>query len=283
MNPKFVHRIAVASWILGGATLLGISSATNNLSAFAGTLWAVVAWIIWIAVVFCIAVPSPIGLVIIRTISPLAFFASLATFLSGDDTAVLAVGFAAIAVSTAVVFSGEFGHACVNASAYGNEIRFVLRPPVELLLPALLGWCLIAAPVVVSAVAAAAKSWTVFAVSLPVAVLLTILMPLRLAKLTTRWLVIVPAGLVIHDKVVLAETIMFRTRDITDLHLAAPDTEAADLTGVTWGVPVQIAVKGGDKIILAPTSEHPQGRALHVYSMLVAPSRPGLFLSSWDR
>ena len=283
MNPKFVHRLAAASWIAGGTTLLGISSATHNLSAFAGTFWAVMAWIVWVAGVFFIAVPSPIGLVIIRTISPLALFASLVTFLSGDDTAVLAVGFAAIAVSTAVVFSGEFSHACVNASAYGNEIRFVLRPPVELLLPAILGWVLVAAPVVVATVAAAAKSWIVFAVSLPVAVLLAILMPMRLAKLATRWLVIVPAGLVIHDKVVLAETIMFRTRDVTDLRLAAADTEAADLTGVTWGVPVQIEVQGGDKIILAPTSDHPQGRALHVYSMLVAPSRPGLFLRSWDR
>lgn len=275
--------MATGTWVAGGAVLLGISNATSNLSSVAANIWVICAWIIWVAGVFFSLIPSPIGLVIIRTISPLAIVGSFAALINGTDTALLAIGFGALAVNAVLVFSGEYGHACVNASAYGDEIRFMLRPPVALLLPAAIAWLLIAAPVTIAIAAAASTSWVVFAVATPIAALLAILMPMRLAKLATRWLVIVPAGLVVHDKIVLAETIMFRTRDITDLRLAAADTESADLTGITWGVPIQIGVSGGDKIIFAPTAEHPQGRALHVYSMLVAPNRPGLFLSSWNR
>ena len=108
-------------------------------------------------------------------------------------------------------------------------------------------------------------------------------MTARLGKLAAQWLVLVPAGLVIHDKMVLAETVMFRRLKVGDIQLAPANTEAADLTGVTWGIPLQVNVSDGDKIIFRPDKEHPNGRAIHVYGMLVAPSRPGLFIASWKR
>ena len=97
----------------------------------------------------------------------------------------------------------------------------------------------------------------------------------RFHQLARRWLVIMPAGVVVHDPMTLTENALFRSHQIAALHLAPADTEAADLTGVTAGVAVEIVLREMDTIVKRGTRENPTGTALHVLSILVSPSRPG--------
>ena len=62
----------------------------------------------------------------------------------------------------------------------------------------------------------------------------------RWHKLSRRWFVLVPTGVVVHDHLVLAETLMMRRNEVVGLRLAPADTEALDLTGPAAGHAVEV-------------------------------------------
>ena len=86
---------------------------------------------------------------------------------------------------------------------------------------------------------------------------------------------VVPAGVVLHDPIVLAETLMMQRTNIAVARLAPAQTEAADLTGPAAGHVVEIVLREMALAVLAPNAAEPKGKALHIQSLLVAPSRPG--------
>ena len=52
------------------------------------------------------------------------------------------------------------------------------------------------------------------------------------------------------------------------------------LTGPAAGHVLEIVMRDMELIVLAPTVADPKGKALHVQSLLVAPSRPGRALQA---
>ena len=108
-----------------------------------------------------------------------------------------------------------------------------------------------------------------------VAVAATAFVGPRWHKMSRRWLVLVPAGLVVHDPVVLADTLMVPTGQILGLGLARSDTEAADLTGPASGYAMQVDTSATVSTVFAFTPKEPNGRAIHMTGFLIAPSRPG--------
>ncbi|MEM1333278.1 MAG: hypothetical protein AAGG08_07450, partial [Actinomycetota bacterium] len=100
----------------------------------------------------------------------------------------------------------------------------------------------------------------------------------RWHRLSRRWFVLVPAGVVVHDPVVLADTVMVRTAQVARLGLARADTDAADLTGPTSGYAVEVRTTESVTTVFAFTPKEPNGRAIHMTAFLVAPTRPGELL-----
>ena len=93
---------------------------------------------------------------------------------------------------------------------------------------------------------------------------------------------LVPAGVVIHDHLVLADTSMLRKADIESIRLAEATTEAADLTGRALGNAIEITLRL-QTVVLAATPKQPSGRAIHAKALLVSPSRPGQLLTETRR
>jgi hypothetical protein len=94
-------------------------------------------------------------------------------------------------------------------------------------------------------------------------------------RLSRRWLVLVPAGLVVHDPVVLADTLMVRTDQLAGMRLATVDTKAADLTGPASGFAIEVQASETVTAVFAFTPQEPNGRAIHMTGFLISPSRPG--------
>jgi hypothetical protein len=94
-------------------------------------------------------------------------------------------------------------------------------------------------------------------------------------RLARRWLVVVPSGIVIHDHVALAETLMVTIPNVAGAGLALVGSEAADLTGPAAGHAIEIQLRESATVLLPVTRDHPAGRAIHARSVLIAPSRPG--------
>lgn len=235
-------------------------------------------WVGWAAVALCLAVPAVATLTVARSVTPGAVVVAVlaapgaAGAVSAAVTVVLAV------LATALTLSAEFGQAFVQASAYGDERRFLLRPPAGAILALAIVWIPLAAGAVAAPLLLAAGAWWL---GLPVAAATAALAwwaGRRIHRLARRWLVLVPAGLVVHDHVVLAETLMFRAASVAGLHLALADTGAADVTGPAGGHAVEIGLHTFETVVKVPTRAQPDGSAIHASALLVAPSRPGRFL-----
>ena len=72
---------------------------------------------------------------------------------------------------------------------------------------------------------------------------LLVVLPRRFHLLTRRFLVFVPAGLAVHDHLVLGETAMFRWRSVRSFARALATTEALDLTGGSLGAAVEVVLR----------------------------------------
>ncbi len=107
--------------------------------------------------------------------------------------------------------------------------------------------------------------------------------PRRWHLLSRRWLVFVPAGVVVHDRVVLAETLMVRRVEVSKMQLALAGTGALDLTGPATGHAVEIDTVTPVTVLKAATARGGEAQTLHASAMLVSPSRPGRALAEAER
>lgn len=268
--------VARVAWVLvavvGGAALE--SAVADRSSAVRWTV-AVGAWSLFAVVAVALLIPSVRSLTVTRLGAPLAAVAAGASAVvgaPGTDVALLAVP---AIVAVAAMFTAEFGHWMVQASAYGDEDRLPLRSPVPAGTAAVISWVLWAGAVMVGPLALAAANWFVGVPVTLIAVAATVFIGPRWHKMSRRWLVLVPAGLVVHDPVVLADTLMVRTDQLIDIGLARQGTEAADLTGPASGYAVQVDTSESVSTVFAFTPQDPNGKAIHMTGFLVAPSRPG--------
>jgi hypothetical protein len=146
------------------------------------------------------------------------------------------------------------------------------------MLPVVVSWCALCAAAISAPLVLAARGWVPGTALAVLAVAAGWFLGRRFHLLSRRWVVLVPAGIVIHDHLVLAETVMLPTRTVVAVGLALADTAAADLTGPAAGHAVEISLNEMTTVVLAATRTKQNGTALHVRSMLVAPTRPGRLL-----
>jgi hypothetical protein len=278
---KLLIGLLAGSWLL--VAVLGnraVDEALDGRSAVLARTVAIVCWTAWGAVGLAIAIPSVRSLTVVRVIAPLALVATGVTALTGATAgAVIALAVPAV-VAVTILFSAEIGQLFVQASAYGDEQRLPLRAPAAVGAAALLAWVVWAAIATCAVLAIGTATWALAVPALAVLAVLSWFLPPRWHRLSRRWLVFVPAGLVLHDPVVLADTLMLRHRQVGGLRLAPADTGAADLTGPASGYAVEVATTESVTVVYAPTPRERSGRAIHLTAFLVAPSRPGRALAA---
>jgi hypothetical protein len=281
---RFTPWAARGAWIVvavvGGAA---VESALDGRSGAVTTTAVVGAWALWGVVGLALAIPSVRSLTVVRVGAPLAVVAAIVTALAGADALDVVLLLVPSLVAVAAVAAAEFGRQFVQASAYGDEERFVLRLPVAAGAAAVVSWFLWAPTVVAGPLLLAAEQWIAGALLTAAAVAGAAFLGPRWHRLSQRWFVLVPAGVAVHDPVVLADTFPLRTGQISRLTLAPADTTGADLTGPASGYAIEVATTESVTAVLAFTPKEPDGRAIHLTAFLVAPSRPGAVLRSAKR
>ena len=131
-----------------------------------------------------------------------------------------------------------------------------------------------------------AEVWWLAALCLVPTILIFRVVPKRLHRFSRRWLVVVPAGVVVHDELLLAETFMVRTTAVTRVELSATSGEALNLTGDIAGVRrhmvLVVQLREAEKLALSPYLAKMLGTldALHVQSYAVAPTLAGHALAA---
>jgi hypothetical protein len=274
----WLARVAwVVVAVVGGTA---VESAVADRSAAVAWTAAIGGWGLWAVAALGLAIASTWSLTVVRVTVPLALAATVAAGVGGATAIDLVLLGGPAIVAAAAVMTAEFGRQYVQASAYGDEERFPLRVPVGAGLAAVVAWLLWATTAIVGPLSIAAESWVAGVLLSALAIAGVVLLGPRWHRLSKRWFVLVPAGVVVHDPVVLADTFPLRTAQVASIGLAPADTQAADLTGPASGYAVEIATTESVTAVFAFTPAEPNGKAIHLRSFLIAPSRPGRALRS---
>lgn len=201
----------------------------------------------------------------------------------GSSTVWRVVGLVSVLVTAGVVFAPATGRLFVDGSSYGDEQRFPLRVPAPLLAgPVPLAWLAVVGGVAAGPLLLAARVWVVGAVALVAGGVAAWWGARALHVLARRWVVMVPAGLVLHDPLALGEPILLRRDQVQGLDPAPADTAALDLTRGALGLalelrlvaPVEMTVAAGAS---GPPAEH---EAVKAASVLFTPTQPGALLAA---
>lgn len=268
----------------GALTVPGSSDGTTFVAGeFARVAALAMVWFAWALVAFAMIVLHPLSLAAVRWLSPMiaAHVWWMALF-ANDPPALWARLLASLLVGIALfeVLHAEFGAQHVQAAAYGHERRYLLRPPVAVILPSVIVWLV---AVALGAVTLHAKPSVATAITALTAALVASFGWLRVSVLARRWLVYVPAGIAVHDPLMLRDTLMVRRHDVRAIGLsdgsATPD-DSFDLTGTTWGQSAQITLANLHDVSLSPFGArmtHTLDR-VHVRALRIAPTRASMAL-----
>ena len=270
---RVLNSVAMAAWVA-----LALSSPWQTIAddASRSVAWVVLTWgwFLWTGVGASLLVPSPISLTIMRTVVPLSVVVSV---VASQPLAV----FCSV-VALIVCMSPVFVDAMVQGGAYGDETRFALRTPLPYVVPAVVAWLLYTAALIGGSLFLAARQYIFGAVLVAIGIILSRTIPRRLHRLARRWLVLVPVGIVVHDHLVLHETIMAHSGKILSVTRTSDIGEAADLTGGVVGDRITIALTEADKVVLSAITAKALGttEALHVKMFCIAPRRLNAALSA---
>lgn len=277
---RFVNATAATrlSWFLlplaiGPSLGEALETSTRAVQVTAASL----AWGGWAALLVAVLIPRTVTLTAIRIGAPLALVVANWASLSGDRPWTDAVGVFVAALTTAVVFAPSTGDAFVNGSSYGDERRLPLRAPASLTLgPIQLAWIVaVAAPVGVPLLLAA-RQWAAGGLLLGIGAPAAWLAIRALHGLSRRWVVLVPAGLVLHDLHALVDPVLFPRATVTRLGPAQPDTSARDLTQGAMGLAVELQLR--EPLELTPRRRDRTVQVESVERVLFAPTRPAALL-----
>jgi len=239
------------------------------------TVASVGLWAAWAVVLVATLVPHPVSLTLVRSAAPGAVVAALVAAAEGFGSP---PAVATTALALAVALLPETGTVFVNGPAYPNERRFLLRVPAPLLLGVLaVVWAVAVAPLVAGPLLLAARQWVAGALVAAAGAPVSVVLFRAMHGLSRRWLVFVPAGVVLHDHVALADPVLFRRQVVARIGPAPADTDALDLTQAAPGLGIELALTEEVPMVRARPGQR-LGDAVSPTRVLFTPTRPGAVL-----
>lgn len=244
---------------------------------------AVGLWSLWLLGLIAAFVPSAVSLTAIRILMPASVVAAGWAALAVPNGAEFAESAALGITSLCAVLSlsASVGYTFINGSSYGDERRLPLRPPAPVLFgPLELVWAAMVASVFAAPLLLAAKQWTPGLIVSVLAVLFVLGGSRALHQLSKRWLVFVPAGIVLVDRSALLDALLVQRHLVSSIGLAGEDSTAVDLSVGAVGIQVEIRLSATDSIIPTPArrDRHKIIEPIDVTAVRCTPTRPGWVL-----
>jgi hypothetical protein len=199
-------------------------------------------WVVWAVVLSALLVPRPAAATIARLGTPIAVVVVILAAASGDaSTASWAFALAVTVGACALSVRGDFVRVCAQGAAYGDEERFPLKVPPGLafvIVP--LAIATVGAGIATGPMLLAAHQWIAGALAIAVGWPLAVVVGRLVHQLARRWVVLVPAGIVIADPLTLTDPVLFVRERVMGLGPAdpgrRPPADALDLRlGAAFG------------------------------------------------
>jgi hypothetical protein len=265
------------SWLVVPFTVgTAVASALDDRSTPVQLCAAFLLWGGWLAIVVGLLVPRPAGLVGIRvgalTVAALALWSAD----SATEWAVAGLSAALVVVVALLPATGEW---LVNGTAYGYERRYLLRAPAAVMVgPIVLAAAALPAAIVVGPLLLAAEQWVVGALATVAGAALAFVLYRALHSMAIRWVVLVPAGLVLKDHLALLDPMLFRRTDIEILRRAPADSDGLDLTAGALGLALEARLRDEQEIHrMRPVRRGAE--PFQAWKLLFTPTRPAQLLA----
>ncbi len=240
-------------------------------------------WALWLAGLIAALVPSSVSLTIIRILMPASVVAAAWSALAVADGAEFAES-AALGVTTlcaVLSLSAAVGYTFINGSSYGDERRLPLRPTAPVLYgPLELVWAAMVATAFAGPMLIAAKQWIAGSIITVLAIGVAVGGARAFHQLSKRWLVFVPAGMVLVDRTALLDALLMQRHLIGSIGIAADGSTATDLGAGAIGLQVEVRLTTTDSIIPTPARRDRRKmiEPVDVDAVRFTPSRPGWVL-----
>jgi hypothetical protein len=123
----------------------------------------------------------------------------------------------------------------------------------------------------------AARQWVAGGLALVVGFPVAAVLMRSMHALSRRWVVFVPAGIVLHDPLTLVDPVLFRRQSVEALHPAPADSDALDLTQGSPGLALELLLLDrADLTLVKPGTR--RGASGRTARLLFTPTRPGAVL-----
>jgi hypothetical protein len=202
----------------------------------------VLLWSSWGVALVALLAPRPTGLTVVRIVAPAFVVLALAAAVTDDAPTLTTIGaILGTTLAAAVVADPAVAVASANGVAYGDERRHPLRtPPALYLAPLPVARALAAAGPATGPLLLADGELVAGLAALVIGVPLALVAFRSLQVLARRWLVVVPAGLVVVDPMTLSDPVLIVRRQLRAVRVrpatAALEAGAVDLRlGATLG------------------------------------------------
>jgi len=203
--------------LLPVTTGTALADATESWSTAPARCAAVILWAVWVAGLFAMFAPRPWGLTLLRVVAPCGFLCVVLSLTSTTTTSA-AIALVGSGLAAVLALSAPIASATANALAYGDELRFMLRVPMPLLLgPIPIAVLLVGFAAAIGPLLLADERYGLGALATVVGIPAAALIVRALHPLSCRWFVLVPAGIAIADPLTLTEPVLVRREQIAAL------------------------------------------------------------------
>lgn len=251
--------------------------------------WLVVvgSWAWWTFGAVCLLVPRHLFLTGVRIVVPAGLAVTVISVVNGSSTGAVEILSVLVAsLCTAWVLTPWFGAMWVDGSSYGPEERFALRPPVTFsILVVPVTWVAVVVGASAGPLLLAARQWPVGAALTVTGAAVVHAGARALHQLSRRWVVMVPAGLVLHDSLTMPEPQLFLRHTVRRLGPAPVDGDGdaspEDLTAGAAGLALRLELDEPVELLVRR-----RGRTTETVErtvVLFTPSRPRKLLEAAAR
>ena len=272
-----------AAWVVLPLALgPAVAEALHDLSPGPRSTASTALWLLWAVGLTVTLVPLPVTLTALRLGVPALAAVALWSAPAGTDAFRTTAGLAATTLVVAVAFSASTSDRFVDGASYGDERRFLLRTPgpVVLMLGPMATLAALAG-LTIGPVLLLDARWVAGGLAVALGVPTTALAVRALHRLSRRWIVLVPAGLVLHDHLALAEPTLLQRAGLARIGPAAVDTDAADFTQQARGLAIEVRCREPHDVLPAGRGRTTEVAAIEAF--LCSPNRPDVVLGEAGR
>ncbi len=246
------------------------------------------AWIGWGVVILGLFLVRPPSLTATRIGAPVAVaVTAVVAFTDDSSAALIGVTLVQALAATALAWSVPFSLLCAQSVAYGDERRFPLRTPPGLFVgPIPVAVALVGVGVAAGPLMLGDGRWLLGSCVTVVGVALAAAATRSLHVLATRWIVLVPAGVVVVDPMTLAEPVLLTHSSLASLAPAPPRVDpGVDIVDLRLGAvarSLRIDLSSPAALARRPRRRRPL-TTTDVTALLVAPVRPDALCDTYTQ